>query len=57
MVGKNIGIIDSQDAVIGNRFYDLVSLIDDVRIKLPLKLKKELFDYYLKNQELKNHKL
>ena len=57
MVGKNIGIIDSQDAVIGNRFYDLVSLIDDVRIKLPLKLKKELFDYYLKKSRIKKSQI
>ena len=57
MVGKNIGIIDSQDAVVGNRFYDLVSLIDDVRIKLPLKFKKELFDYYLKKSKIKKSKI
>ena len=30
---KKIGIIDSQDSVIGNPAYDLVSLVDDVRIK------------------------
>ena len=35
-VSKGIGIIDSQDALIGNPAYDLVSLIDDVRIKLPI---------------------
>ncbi len=40
-VGKNVGIIDSQDAIIGNPAYDLVSLIDDVRIKNPNKLKKK----------------
>ena len=28
-----IGVIDSQDALIGHPAYDLVSLIDDVRIK------------------------
>ena len=32
---KAIGLIDSQDAIIGNPLYDVVSLIDDVRIKLP----------------------
>ena len=36
MVNKNkLGLIDSQDAIIGNPLYDLASLIDDVRIKLP----------------------
>ena len=39
LVGKKIGVIDSQDALIGNPTYDLVSLIDDVRIKTSSKLK------------------
>lgn len=47
-VGKKIGIIDSQDALIGNPAYDLVSLIDDVRIKTSLKLKNQIYNYYLK---------
>ena len=48
MVGKKIGVIDSQDALIGNPSYDLVSLIDDVRIKTSRKLKKQIYNYYLK---------
>jgi len=48
LVGKRIGIIDSQDAIIGNPAYDLVSLIDDVRIKTSLALKKKIFKFYLK---------
>ena len=40
-VGKKIGVIDSQDALIGNPAYDLVSLIDDVRIKTSTNLKKK----------------
>ena len=47
-IKQNIGIIDSQDAIIGNPTYDLVSLIDDVRIKTSNKLKKDIFNYYLK---------
>ena len=47
-VGKKIGVIDSQDALIGNPAYDLVSLIDDVRIKTSTKLKNKIYDYYLK---------
>ena len=42
-----IGVIDSQDAIIGNPAYDLVSLIDDVRIKTSKKLKNKIYDYYL----------
>ena len=46
-VGKKIGVIDSQDALIGNPSYDLVSLIDDVRIKTSAKLKNKIYNYYL----------
>ncbi len=48
-VGKKVGVIDSQDALIGNPAYDLVSLIDDVRIKTSIKLKNQIYNYYLKN--------
>ena len=51
---KEVGIIDTQDALIGNPAYDLASLIDDVRIKTSTKLKKEIYNYYLKNT--KSHK-
>jgi aminoglycoside/choline kinase family phosphotransferase len=44
---KKFGLIDSQDAIRGNLLYDVASLIDDVRIKLPIKLKSSLFNYYL----------
>jgi len=44
---KKFGLIDSQDALKGNLLYDVASLIDDVRIKLPIKLKSLLFSYYL----------
>ena len=47
-IGKKIGVIDSQDALIGNPAYDLASLIDDVRIKTSSKLKKQIYNYYLK---------
>jgi aminoglycoside/choline kinase family phosphotransferase len=48
MIKKNkIGVIDSQDIIKGNLLYDVASLIDDVRIILPLHLKTKLFNYYL----------
>ena len=47
-VGKKVGVIDSQDALIGNPSYDLVSLIDDVRIVTSKKLKDQIYNYYLK---------
>ena len=55
-VGNKIGVIDSQDALIGNPAYDLVSLIDDVRIKTSAKLKKQIYNYYL-SKTSKFHRL
>ena len=55
-VGKNIGVIDSQDALIGNPAYDLVSLIDDVRLKTSTKLKNQLYKYYSKKNSKINMK-
>ena len=55
MINKNkLGIIDSQDAIIGNPLYDVSSIIDDVRIKLPNKLQNQILDFYHKNSKLKN---
>ncbi len=45
---NNIAVIDSQDAVYGNKAYDLASLIDDVRFKTSKKLKSKILNYYLK---------
>jgi len=52
-----IGVIDSQDALIGNPAYDLASLIDDVRIKNSKKLKNKIYNYYLikSKKNLKNN--
>ena len=54
MVKNEIGVIDSQDALIGNKAYDLASLIDDVRFKSSLKLKNEIFNFYLKKNKSLN---
>ena len=45
---KKIAVIDSQDALIGNKAYDLASLIDDVRLKTSNKFKNKVLNYYLK---------
>ena len=51
---KKIAVIDSQDALIGNRAYDLASLIDDVRFKTSNELKEKVFKYYIKtNKKIK----
>ena len=46
-----LAIIDSQDAIIGNRAYDLASLIDDVRFKSNKKFKDIIYDYYLNSDK------
>ncbi len=50
-VKNQIGVIDSQDALIGNKAYDLASLIDDVRFKSSLSLKNKVFNFYVKKQK------
>ena len=51
---KKLGLIDSQDAIIGNPLYDVASLIDDVRIKLPRNLQNKLFKFYWQGSKYKN---
>ncbi len=57
---KKIYLIDNQDAVYGNIAYDLASLIDDVRLKTSLDLKKKIFKMFVESnssidlQKLKN---
>ena len=48
---NQIGLIDNQDALIGNRAYDLASLIDDVRFKTSNSLKDKVYNYYLKTNK------
>ena len=48
---NQIGLIDNQDALIGNKAYDLASLIDDVRYKTPNSLKDKVYNYYLKTNK------
>jgi len=48
---KKIAVIDSQDALIGNRAYDLASLIDDVRLNTSNELKEKVFKFYIKTNK------
>ena len=50
---KKLGVIDSQDAIIGNPLYDVASLIDDVRIELPNNLQDNLLKYYILKSKFK----
>ncbi|MDC3184748.1 phosphotransferase [Candidatus Pelagibacter sp.] len=47
-VKNSIAVIDSQDALIGNKAYDLASLIDDVRFKTSYQLKNKILNNYFK---------
>jgi len=50
-VKNMIGVIDTQDALIGNKAYDVASLIDDVRFRTSINIKRRLLNYYLKSQK------
>tara|TARA_B100000945_G_C20360582_1_gene586917 strand:+ start:419 stop:1366 length:948 start_codon:yes stop_codon:yes gene_type:complete len=52
---NNIGVIDSQDALYGNRAYDLASLIDDVRIRTSFEEKKKIYNEFIKINKNINH--
>ena len=54
---KKFATIDTQDALIGNRAYDLASLIDDVRFKSNKELKDNIYNYYLKLNKNKINKV
>ncbi len=54
-VKSKLGIIDTQDIILGNPMYDVASLIDDVRIEIPLAIKNKIFQYYLKKSCLKKN--
>jgi aminoglycoside/choline kinase family phosphotransferase len=51
LVNNKIGIIDSQDALFGNKAYDLASLIDDVRLKTSKSLKNNIYKFYISKQK------
>ncbi len=50
LVNNRIGVIDSQDALIGNKAYDLASLVDDVRFKTSITFKNKIYKYYIDRQ-------
>ena len=51
LIKNQIGVIDSQDALIGNRAYDLASLIDDVRFKTSKGFKQKIYNFYINKQK------
>ena len=51
---KACGLIDFQDSVIGPSTYDLVSLLEDARRDVDDRIRKKMFQKYLKNNQIKN---
>jgi tRNA threonylcarbamoyl adenosine modification protein YjeE len=43
---RRVGIIDTQDCVMGHPAYDLVSMLQDARVDIEFKRADKLFDYY-----------
>ena len=56
LVDNRISVIDSQDALIGNKAYDLASLVDDVRLKTSNIFKKKIFSLYINSQKKSDKK-
>ena len=54
---KKLGVIDTQDVILGNPMYDLASLLDDVRVKVPAKIKNKIFEYYLNKCSVKKKQI
>lgn len=46
---QNVGLLDFQDALVGHRAYDLVSLLQDARRDVPEALEADMIDYFLEN--------
>lgn len=46
---KKVGLLDFQDAVLGCRAYDLVSLLEDIRREVKPDLAQKMLQYYLEN--------
>ena len=52
---KKIAFLDTQDAVIGHSAYDLMSLVDDVRVNISQSDQSKLIKYYLKKIKIKQN--
>lgn len=44
---RKVGLIDTQDCVLGHPAYDLASLLQDVRVTIPADVEKDYFDMYV----------
>ena len=44
---RKIGLIDTQDSVLGHPAYDVASLLQDVRVTIPADVEKDYYDMYV----------
>ncbi len=44
---RKVGLIDTQDCVLGHPAYDLASLLQDVRVTIPADVERDYFDMYV----------
>ncbi|WP_337659862.1 tRNA (adenosine(37)-N6)-threonylcarbamoyltransferase complex ATPase subunit type 1 TsaE [Anderseniella sp. Alg231-50] len=44
---RKIGLIDTQDCVLGHPAYDLASLLQDVRVTIPAQVERDYYDMYV----------
>lgn len=51
---KSVGMLDFQDAVIGNVAYDVVSLLQDARRTVTPEFEAEMLDYYVKQAKIQD---
>jgi tRNA threonylcarbamoyl adenosine modification protein YjeE len=49
---RQIGLIDTQDCVLGHPAYDLASLLQDVRVTIPNDVAQDYFDVYVTAREM-----
>ncbi len=58
MILKNdeLGLLDFQDALIGNPAYDLVSLLEDARRDVPQNIQKTMINYFIEKTGLNEQK-
>ena len=56
LVKNKIGVIDTQDALLGNSAYDLASLIDDVRLKTSKSFKNKVYRFYIQKKKIDKDK-
>jgi aminoglycoside/choline kinase family phosphotransferase len=51
---QQVGLLDFQDAVTGSKAYDLVSLLEDARRDVNLKVKDKILNYFLEKSHYPN---